>query len=262
VKHVGKVAIVTGAASGIGLACAERLHHDGAQVILADINEKGVKEAASRLDSNGASAIAVLCDVSSRQQMTDLVGRAVRSFGKLDIMVNNAGVTLKATVLDITDAEFDPVLGINLKGTFYGTQEAARIMVQQGGGAIVNMSSTQAVLTIPTSLPYAISKGGINQLTKVFAIALANKNIRVNAVGPGTILTALTRTGVLASEDTYRSILSRTPMGRCGEPSEIASIVSFLASDDASYITGQTIYADGGRLPLNYTVPVDRLPKA
>jgi NAD(P)-dependent dehydrogenase (short-subunit alcohol dehydrogenase family) len=128
-------------------------------------------------------------------------------------------------------------------------------MVKQGKGAIVNMSSTNAVVAIPNQVPYATSKGGVNQLTKVMALALADKGVRVNAIGPGSILTDLLKT-VMSDEAARQKILSRTPMGRCGEPAEIAKVALFLASDEASYLTGQTIYPDGGRLALNYTVPV------
>jgi glucose 1-dehydrogenase len=129
--------------------------------------------------------------------------------------------------------------------------------VKEGhGGAIVNMSSVNAVMAIPNQVPYVVSKGGINQLTKVMALALAPHGIRVNAIGPGTILTELARTAVLGNREAERKILSRTPLGRLGEPEEVARVAAFLASDDASYITGQTIYPDGGRLALNYTVPV------
>jgi NAD(P)-dependent dehydrogenase (short-subunit alcohol dehydrogenase family) len=134
-------------------------------------------------------------------------------------------------------------------------QAAARAMVAQGKGAIVNMSSTNAVVAIPNQVPYATSKGGVNQLTKVMALALADKGVRVNAIGPGSILTELLQ-AVMSDAAARRKILSRTPMGRCGEPQEVAKVALFLASDEASYITGQTIYPDGGRLALNYTVPV------
>jgi NAD(P)-dependent dehydrogenase (short-subunit alcohol dehydrogenase family) len=256
-RHQGKVAIVTGAAQGIGLACAQRLHAEGARVVLADVNGDKVMAAA---ETFGDAAIGVACDVALDAQVGALVKTAVERFGTLDIMVNNAATTAAAEPLDITEAEFDRVLGVNLKGTLFGCQHAGRIMAAKGGGAIVNMSSMQAELAIAARVPYGVSKAGINQMTKIFALALAKKGVRVNAVGPGTILTDLARGSVLSNPDSYRMILSRTPMGRCGEADEIATVVSFLASPEASYITGQTIYADGGRLTLNYTVPVDALP--
>jgi glucose 1-dehydrogenase len=171
--------------------------------------------------------------------------------------VANAGIVHAAEFLDLKEEDFDRVLAVNLKGIFLAGQAAARQMVKQGGGgAIVNMSSVNAVLAIPNQVPYVVSKGGINQLTKVMALALAPHRIRVNAIGPGTILTELARTAVLGNKEAERKILSRTPLGRMGDPDEVANVAVFLASDDASYVTGQTIYPDGGRLALNYTVPV------
>ena len=153
------------------------------------------------------------------------------------------------------------MIAVNLKSMFLMSQAVARLMVRQSWpdkrtGAIVNMSSVNAVLAIPNQVPYVISKGGVNQLTKVSAIALAPYGIRVNAIGPGTILTDMARKAVLTNDEARRKILSRSPLGRCGEPEEIAAVAVFLASDDASYMSGQTIYPDGGRLALNYTVPV------
>jgi NAD(P)-dependent dehydrogenase (short-subunit alcohol dehydrogenase family) len=148
------------------------------------------------------------------------------------------------------------VLRVNLKGYFLCGQAAARQMVRQGGGgAIVNMSSVNAVLAIPNIAPYVVSKGGVNQLTNVMAQALAPHNIRVNGIGPGSIATDLLKK-VMVDEAARRKIMSRTPMGRPGDPAEVAAVALFLASDDASYITGQTVYPDGGRMGLNYTVPV------
>lgn len=256
-KHNHKIAIITGAAQGIGQACAERLFADGATVVLADINIDLARELAAKLDPAGGRALAIACDVGVRSQIVDLVAEVVERFGRLDIMVNNAAITNTTAAIDLTEEELDGVLNVNLKGCFFGTQEAARAMQkQETGGSIVNMSSAQAELVIPDRVPYGISKAAINQITRIFAIALARQNIRVNAVGPGTILTPLSA-GMNKNEAAYRRVLSRTPMGRVGRAEEVSGIVSFLASDDASYITGQTIYADGGRAYLNYTVPVD-----
>ena len=174
--------------------------------------------------------------------------------------MNNAGIVHAAEFLDLAEEDFDRVLRVNLKGAFLCGQAAARQMARQAPrangerGVIVNMSSVNAVLAIANQVPYTVSKGGVNQLTKVMALALAPHAIRVAAIGPGSIATEMLRTAVMTNEAARDRILSRTPMKRLGEPEEIAQIAVFLASDDASYVTGTTIYADGGRLGLNYTV--------
>jgi NAD(P)-dependent dehydrogenase (short-subunit alcohol dehydrogenase family) len=199
----------------------------------------------------------VRCDVSRKDDIQAAVDAAVKQFGRLDILVANAGITHAAEFLDLDEKDFDRVLAVNLKGVFLAGQAAARQMVKQGGGgAIVNMSSVNAVMAIPNQVPYVVSKGAINQLTKVMALSLASHGIRVNGIGPGTILTELAKNAVLGNREAERRILSRTPLGRMGEPAEIAAVAVFLASDEASYLTGQTIYPDGGRLALNYTVAV------
>ena len=256
-KLSGKAALVTGAAQGIGLACAQVLAQEGASVMLADVNEAGAREAAAALAAKGHKAAAVVCDVSKKADVERAVEATVQAFGAIDILVANAGIVHAAEFLDLEEKDFDRVIAVNLKGIFLAGQAAARRMVKQGrGGAIVNMSSVNGVLAIPNQVPYVVSKGGINQLTKVMAVSLAPHHIRVNAIGPGTILTELAKTAVLGNREAERKILSRTPMGRMGEPAEIARVAAFLASDDASYVTGQVVYADGGRLALNYTVPV------
>jgi NAD(P)-dependent dehydrogenase (short-subunit alcohol dehydrogenase family) len=255
-RLAGKCAVVTGAANGIGLACARRFAADGAAVALADINVEAGEAAAKQLRDQGARAIFVTTDVAQRPAIAALIDRAVSEFGRLDIMLNNAGVGLTAPVIDMSDELFDKVLSINLRSAFIGTQLAARRMIaEKHGGVIISMSSVNAILAIPGMAAYACTKGALNQLTRVAAIELAPHNIRVVAIGPGTILTDLAKKAVMGDDAARKRILSRTPIGRAGEPEEVASVASFLASDDASYITGQTIYPDGGRLALNYTVP-------
>lgn len=256
-KLQGKSALITGAAQGIGLACAQAFALEGAAVMLADRDETQGRAAAERLAQSGARAAFVACDVSKGAQVQAAVDATVKAFGRLDILVANAGIVHACEFLDLKEEDFQRVLDVNLKGVFLAGQAAARQMVKQGGGgAIINMSSVNAVMAIPNQVPYVVSKGAINQLTKVMALSLAPHAIRVNGIGPGTILTELARTAVLGNREAERKILSRTPLGRMGEPSEIASVAAFLASDEASYLTGQTLYPDGGRLALNYTVPV------
>ncbi|WLI90052.1 SDR family oxidoreductase [Massilia sp. R2A-15] len=251
-KLADKVAIVTGATQGIGLACAERLVREGARVMLVDIKPEG-EQAAQKF---GDAARFFAADVSQKADVDAMIAATLQAFGRIDILINNAGVTHAADFLDLSEDDFDRVLRINLKSMFLCGQAAAREMVKRQSGCIINMSSVNSELAIPNQVPYVVSKGGVNQLTKVMALNLAPHGIRVNGIGPGTILTELAKKAVLASPEARHTILSRTPIGRCGEPEEVASIAAFLASDDASYMTGQTIYADGGRLALNYTVPV------
>lgn len=248
-----KVALVTGAAQGIGKAIASTYIDEGAKVVIADIDGALGEKLAAALGENATS---IQVDVSTKVACDKLVADVVALHGRLDILVNNAGILRTGDVLEITEQDFDDVIGVNLRAPFLLSQAAGRVMVDQaGGGSIINMSSVNAILTIPSILPYNVAKGGLNQLTRVMATALAQRGVRVNAIGPGSILTEMLEK-VIADEEARRAILSRTPMGRCGEPEEIARIAVFLASEDASYITGQVIYADGGRLGLNYTSPV------
>ena len=249
----GRRAVITGAARGLGLACARRLVSEGARVVLADLDAAEGAAAAASFGDMGGSAVFVRCDVARMEELEAAVGRCEAEWGGIDILVNNAGMAPAADILSIDEAAFDRVIAVNLKAAVFGTQIAARRMIAQGtGGVVINMSSVNAVLNIPHLLAYNLSKGGLNQLTRNAAIALAPHGIRVCGIGPGTVLT---RNAVWTDEAARRSILSRTPIGRAGEPEEIAAIAAFLASDDASYVTGETIYADGGRLSLNYTVP-------
>jgi NAD(P)-dependent dehydrogenase (short-subunit alcohol dehydrogenase family) len=247
----GRVCIVTGGSQGIGEACARLFAREGAQVVIADVADAPGQALAAEL-----GALYVHCDVGDKAQVDALVAATLRAHGRIDVLVNNAGIFKAADFLDVSEADFDAVLRVNLKGSFLLGQAVAREMAKAGKGSIVNMSSVNAVLTIPTIASYNVSKGGINQLTRVMALALADKGIRVNAVAPGTIATELAAKAVLTSEDAKARIMSRTPMRRLGEPSEVADAVAWLASDAASYVTGEIVVVDGGRMTLNYTVPV------
>lgn len=255
----GKTAIVTGGAGGIGYAIAERFLHEGARVVIADIDHVKGEDAEKRLSHFGDVRF-IKTDVSKRLDAHNLVAATLEAFGDIDILVNNAGIVHHAEFLDLKEEDFDRVLRINLKGSFLIGQEVARYLVEKIGkggnpGNIINMSSINAVVTIASQVPYSVSKGGVQQLTKVMAVALAPHGIRVNAIGPGSVMTDML-SATNSDPQARDRLLSRTPLGRIGEPAEIAAIAAFLASDDAGYITGQTIYADGGRLALNYTVPV------
>jgi glucose 1-dehydrogenase len=254
-RFADQVVIVTGGAHGIGRACIEAFAAEGAAVVVADIDAEDGEQAAQAIAGHGGRARFIRTDVGDAGQAQRLVDQTLETFGRLDVLINNAGIIRTADFLEISEADFDAVLRVNLKGVFLVGQAAARAMVRHGRGAIVNMSSANAVVAIPNQVPYVTSKGAVNQLTKVMALALADKGVRVNAIGPGSILTDLLKV-VMSDDAARRRILSRTPMGRCGEPAEVAKVALFLASDDASYLTGQCIYPDGGRLALNYTVPV------
>ena len=249
--HANRVVLVTGGSQGIGEACVRRFATEGAHVVLADVDDPKGSALATEL-----GALYVHCDVGNKAQVDDLVAATLQAHGRIDVLVNNAGIFKAADFLDVTEEDFDAVLRVNLKGSFLVGQAVAREMAKVGQGNIVNMSSVNGVLAIPTIASYNVSKGGINQLTRVMALALADKGIRVNAVAPGTIATELAAKAVLTSDEAKAKIMSRTPMKRLGEPSEIADVVAWLASDAASYVTGEIVTVDGGRMTLNYTVPV------
>ncbi len=263
-KLQDRVAVITGAAQGIGAACARAFAQEGARVVVSDVNEIGAAAVVKDVAAAGGMALACRADVAERAEAERLVDYAVAHFGRLDVWVNNAGIVHAADFLELQEADFDRVLRVNLKGAFLCGQAAARRMATQAPrrdahgnearGVILNMSSVNAVVAIANQVPYTVSKGALNQLTRVMAIALAPRGIRVMGIGPGSIATELLKTAVLTDEAARARILSRTPLGRFGEPDEVARLAVYLASDDASYLTGSTVYPDGGRLALNYTM--------
>ncbi len=245
-----RLALVTGGAQGIGYACAEALTEDNARVILVDINEDGVMAAAEKL---GNGTVGLTCDMGDPQQILAMFDKVEKEQGNVEVLVNNAGIAKPGEFLSYDLNDFERVIDINLKGVFVATQRAAKTMVDKNiAGSIINMSSINAVVAIPAIPAYCASKGGVMQLTKVASLALAQHNIRVNAVGPGSIDTAM-MAGVNANPQAMDMVMSRTPLKRVGSVREIGDVVAFLASDKASYITGETIYVDGGRIGMNYT---------
>ncbi len=243
------IALITGGAQGIGLACAEALAADGYKVIVADIQDK-VHDTARSLGNGAASYVIDMADTAAIPALFDQIEE---EHGPVAALVNNAGVALPGDFLSYDLEDFQKVISINLTGVFVATQRAAKTMVAKGiEGAIVNMSSINAQVAIPAIPAYCASKGGVMQVTKSAALALAPHNIRVNAVGPGSIDTAM-MAGVNANPAAMETAMSRTPLRRVGTAKEIGDVVAFLASPKASYITGETIYVDGGRLGLNYT---------
>jgi len=254
-----RVFIITGGAQGIGEACARRLVADGAAVALWDVDDGAGQALAAELSAAGHGASYMHCNVATKAEVDEALAVTLAAYGRVDGLVNNAGIFKAADFLDITEADWDAVIDVNLKGHFLVGQAVARVLVTNAGparGAIVNMSSVNGRMAIPSIASYNASKGAIDQLTRVMALALAESGVRVNAVAPGTIATELARKAVLTSAEAQARILSRTPLGRLGEPHEIADAVAYLLSDAASYITGEIVVVDGGRMTLNYTMPV------
>lgn len=253
-RFAGKIAVVTGGAQGIGASVVRRIASEGGHAIIIDRDIEQGRATAGRVD-NATFIEADLADTAAVHAAVDSI---VDTFDHIDVLVNNAAMANNTPFLDVTEHEFERVIAVNLVAQFVLGQRVARHMVETGrAGAIVNMSSTTAQLGVPTQAAYASSKGAVESLTRVMAVALAESGIRVNGVGPGSTATPMVSAFFEQKPDLRRTMLSRIPLRRLGTPDEIAAVVAFLASDDASYLTGQILYPDGGRLALNYTVPVD-----
>ena len=238
-KLENKVAIVTGAASGIGLAIANTFVLEGAKVVYADLNQGDLK-----LDAG--KAIFIKCDVSKKEEVENLIKTTVEKFGRVDVMVNNAGIGGLGGILDTTYDNWDKTIAVNLSGVFYGAHLAAQAMKEKGiKGSIINMSSILGSVGLAGAISYSVSKGGVVQLTHAGALDLAPLGIRMNAIAPGFIATNMTK-GVLADEGFNNMIKANTPLGYVGEAQDIANAALYLASDDSKYVTGTILYVDGG----------------
>jgi 3-oxoacyl-[acyl-carrier protein] reductase len=239
-----RTAIITGGAQGIGFAIAQTFAEQGANLVIGDLQLEQAEIACQQLATKGVRAIAVRVDVRDQEQVEQMVGRAVAEFGHLDVMVNNAGITRDATMRKMTLDDWETVIDVHLKGTWLGTRAAAAVMREQKSGAIVNISSISGKVGMVGQTNYSAAKAGIVGLTKAAAKELAYLNVRVNAVQPGIIKTAMTEA---LRPDVWEKKLAEVPMGRAGEPSEVANVVLFLASDLSSYMTGTVLEVTGGR---------------
>jgi glucose 1-dehydrogenase len=243
----GKVAIVTGGNSGIGLAIVLELARQGANIVIDYVAHPEASEALEKqVHDLGDRAIGVKADVSQVAELQNLFAAAIKEFGRVDIMVNNAGVETRTSVLDTTEAQYEKVLAINLKSAFFGTQLAAQQMIKQGGGGrIINITSVHEDWPMPGNTAYCLSKGGMRMLTRTAGVELAPHNILVVGVGPGAVATPINLT-TMQEPALLQKLNNAIPLGRMARPEEIASLVAFLASDGASYITATTVFADGG----------------
>jgi glucose 1-dehydrogenase len=243
----GKVAIVTGGNSGIGKAITLALAEQGANIVIDYVADEAATEALEQeVAKLGDKAIGVEADVSKVADLERLIAEAVKAFGRVDIMVNNAGVETRTSILDTTEAQYEKVLAINLKSAFFGTQLAAKQMIAQGGGgSIINITSVHEDWPMPGNTPYCLSKGGMRMLTRTAGVELGPQNIRVVGVGPGAVATPI-NTSTMNDPEKMKVLDAAIPLARMAEPEEIGSVVAFLAGDGASYLAATTIFADGG----------------
>jgi len=249
VELTGKSALVTGAASagGLGFAAAQIMARQGASVFLTDIDGESVEARAQELRDQGLAALALQHDVTDEAAWADIIAAIVKAFGKVDIVVNNAGIAVLRPMSEMTKADWDRQLAVNLDSVYLGTKAALDQMRRQGGGgSVINMSSVAGLVGIPGTAAYAASKAGVRVFSKSVAIEAARENIRVNTIHPGMIWTDMQKVAIADNKEMFDQIVQAVPMGRLGEPEDIGAMVAFLASDDAKYITGAEFVVDGG----------------
>ncbi len=252
----GKLVVITGGARGIGFAIAEKLAEEGARIIIADINRDQAEEAQAKLRAAGTECHAYRVDVSKVDEIETFFTQLNTAFGGIDILINNAGIQIRNPSMDFLEKDWDLLMGINLKAVFFCSQQAARIM-RGKGGVIVNISSGTSTQTTPGRAPYVISKAGVNALTAVLAAEWAKENIRVNAVAPGWILTDMVKEGMRLGVVSNKQLMAAIPFKRLASTSEIADSVVYLASENSSYVTGQTLFVDGGWSVLGLPQDID-----
>jgi glucose 1-dehydrogenase len=244
-----RIAVITGAAQGNGRAIAEAFAREGASTVIADISAEAARATAQEIASIGQVSIGMYVDVTKAADVNNLLAQSIKEFGRVDILVSNAGVIGRYDFLEISESEWDRVMDINLKGTFLCGQAFARHMKERGGGVIINIASVNAESVNPTTVHYCVSKGGVRTLTKAMALAMAQAGVRVNAIGPGPVYTNLSKDR-LDDPQALAATLAHIPMGRVAQSSDLGGAAVFLASDDSAYVTGITLYVDGGWLTI------------
>ncbi len=239
----GKISLITGGARGIGFAIAQKLANEGSDIAICDVNEESLKEASQKLSNSGREILTGMVDVTNFDNVRTFIQKVLDKFGRIDILINNAGITRDALLVRMGESDWDSVLDVNLKGTFNCTKAVAKPMMKQRGGRIVNIASIIGITGNAGQANYAASKGGIIAFTKSIAKELAPRNINVNAIAPGFIQTHMT---LKLSEELKQGMLKLIPLGRFGKPEDVADLALFLVNDDSAYITGQVIQVDGG----------------
>lgn len=249
-RLAGKVSLITGAGSGIGRAIAQCFAKEGAKVVAVDFNQAAVQETQSSIERAGGVCHALTVDVSQEQQVYEAIATTVDLYGQLDVICNNAGISVLKPATETTEAELDKLLGVNLKGVFFGCKHALRQMVKQEGGAIVNTASELAIVGQPLYSAYCATKGGVLALTRALSVEWASRGIRINAICPGPVDTPMLRAEFETGDDREveaQNVVATIPAGRLGTPEEIAQVALFLASDEARFVHGAAIVADGGK---------------